>query len=582
MSQNNRKVTGKKRRAGVLAPLFSVYSGNSGGIGDFADLKLLIDWCEASGNSILQLLPMNETGYTFCPYDAVSSFALEPSYISIPLEKKIAPGRGHVDYSVKGVKLAALKEAFLKDKKCVQSKGFKRFISDNSYWLDDFVLFKAIKRSQGGKSWDEWDAGYKDRDAAVLKKFRAANRDELDLNIYVQYTAFQQLREAKGYAASKNILIKGDLPILVSFDSADVWAHPEYFKLDTVAGAPPDMYCAKGQRWGMPTYDWPKIAADGYAYLKEKMKYAASFYDILRVDHVVGLFRIWSIPDKDPRENEGLNGKFDPPDENTWGQHGRQILSVMINASPMLLCAEDLGIIPKACTEALGEFGIPGNEVQRWVKDWSGTHDFLPPKGYRECAVTMLSTHDTTNWPAWWENEAGTVDEALFKRMCADNNRVDYEKVKPMLFDTGLSRHGRLRWLTIVSASEVLVNILGRKAEELKDFIELYRNTYKEKEKLWVKLNLKGPMREECDGGILEAALKMTLDSRSIFAINLINDYLYLDDIFKGDPYKYRINHPGTVSKDNWSMTIPISLEKLLKHKVTRKISGLIADSGRT
>jgi 4-alpha-glucanotransferase len=194
----------------------------------------------------------------------------------------------------------------------------------------------------------------------------------------------------------------------------------------------------------------------------------------------------------------------------------------------------------------------------------------------------MLSTHDTTNWPAWWENEAGTVDEALFKRMCADNNRVDYEKVKPMLFDTGLSRHGRLRWLTIVSASEVLVNILGRKAEELKDFIELYRNTYKEKEKLWVKLNLKGPMREECDGGILEAALQMTLDSRSIFAINLINDYLYLDDIFKGDPYKYRINHPGTVSKDNWSMTIPISLEKLLKHKVTRKISGLIADSGRT
>ncbi|MDP3804376.1 MAG: 4-alpha-glucanotransferase, partial [Candidatus Omnitrophota bacterium] len=202
-------------------------------------------------------------------------------------------------------------------------------------------------------------------------------------------------------------------------------------------------------------------------------------------------------------------------------------------------------------------------------------------KVYRKLSVAMLSTHDTTNWAAWWENEAGTADEALFMRKTVDR-KIDYRAVLGRLFDPALSRHGRLRWLKSVDSVDKFVEILGKPREHLRDFIELYENTYLEKEKLWKQLNLKGAMREKSDALIVKAALGITLNSSSVFCIELLNDYLYLADMFKGDPYDYRINRPGTVNKNNWSTIIPISLEGLLKHKqVCRDIKRMIRSSGR-
>jgi 4-alpha-glucanotransferase len=246
----------------------------------------------------------------------------------------------------------------------------------------------------------------------------------------------------------------------------------------------------------------------------------------------------------------------------------------------MLLCAEDLGTIPKVCPQTLKLLGIPGNDVQRWIKEWKVKHDFLPAAEYRTLSVAMLSTHDTTNWPAWWENEAGTIDEALFIRKCADR-KINYASIREQLFDQSLSRHGRLRWRNDITSTDILVNILGKKKEELKDFIDLYENSFQEKEKLWKHLKLKGPMREGADAQIVEAVLKITLDSEAIFCIQLITDWLYLTEIFEGDPYQYRINTPGTISPNNWSLVMPISLEGLLKHKVCGKIKKMVAASGR-
>ena len=155
------------------------------------------------------------------------------------------------------------------------------------------------------------------------------------------------------------------------------------------------MYCSLGQRWGMPTYNWDNIESDGFRYLKEKLRYAENFYDILRIDHVVGLFRIWSIPYNEPPENKGLNGFFDPQKEHLWGPQGRKILKVMQDSCRMLL-RRRFRVIPKVCIDTLRELNIPGNDVQRWVKDWHNRHTFLEAKEYRE-AVAMLSTHDTTN-----------------------------------------------------------------------------------------------------------------------------------------------------------------------------------------
>lgn len=580
---------GTQKRAGVLAPLFSIYSKSSVGIGDFQDLKLLVDWCQKSGQSIIQLLPLNEIGHNLCPYDALSSFALEPAYICLEKipgankksikdrVKKLKAGfstlRMHLDYGIKKEKVNILREIFLSVTQ--YPEDFKKFTENNIFWINDFTLFKVLKDYHNGRPWYEWEEKYKNRDLLQLEIFHKEHEKEIAFQIWLQWQSHKQLKEVRDCAKLKKVLLKGDLPLLVSRDSADVWAHQELFKLDFSAGAPPDMYCAKGQRWGMPTYNWEVVCEDGYRYLKEKLKYAQNFYDILRIDHVVGLFRIWSIPYNEPWENQGLHGFFDPPDESKWEAQGRNILSVMLENTTMLLCAEDLGIIPKICTKVLEEFGIPGNDVQRWVKDWKVKHDFLEPSGYRAISVAMLSTHDTANWPSWWENEVGTVDEELFRRKCAER-RIDYNRIKERLFDLELSRHGRLRWLKSITSCDILVTILNKNKDESADFIELYENTFQEKEKLWRHLNIQGQMREKADAEIISAALKITLGSKAIFCIELIFDWLSLCGAIKGDHYQYRINTPGTISTNNWSLVIPISLEELLKHKVTTKIRNMV------
>jgi 4-alpha-glucanotransferase len=584
------------KRSGVLAPLFSIYSKASVSIGDFGDLKLLIDWAHLTGNSIIQLLPMNEMGLLFCPYDSISSFALEPVYISLEmipdarhkaiqnkikdLKKLLPAGKEYVDYSIKKEKMRLLREIYsLWDHS--DSTEFKKFKKENSYWLQDFSLYKTLKDYHKGRPWYEWEDKFKKCDILALKGFQIEYEKQINFQMWVQWQLYRQLRQVKTYAESKNVLLKGDLPILVSRDSADVWRNPEFFELEFASGAPPDMYAALGQRWGMPTYNWEKICADNYRYLKEKLKFAQNFYDILRIDHVVGLFRIWGIPYNEPIQNKGLNGFFDPKDEKEWPEHGRKILTVMQNSTDMLLCAEDLGVIPKVCPDTLKEFSIPGNDVQRWAKDWGMRHDFLRPTEFRSLSVAMLSTHDTTNWPAWWEYEAGTVDSELIIRKCSDHRQIDFNNVKDKLFDLSNSFYGRLRWLDCVDSQDKLAAILGERKEEVADFIDLYENSFQEKEKLWRHLGIKGPMREKADAEIQRAALKITLESSSVFCINTIIDWLYLADIFEGNPYHYRINTPGTISDKNWSQTIPISLEQLLKLKVNKEIRKMIESSGR-
>jgi 4-alpha-glucanotransferase len=594
-SESKWKITGTHRRAGVLLPLFSVYSKNSLGIGDLHDLELVIDWAVLSGNSIIQLLPMNDLGSIFCPYDSTSSFALEPMYISIfklasaknkaieaqikKIKSLFPTGEKHVDYKIKKEKMRLLRLIY--DLEGIgDMELFNKFKEENSYWILDFALFKVLKEKHEQRPWYEWEDRYRGHNKQELENFYRENKNEIDFQIWAQWQLFRQFKEIKAYAKEKKLLIKGDLPILVSRDSADVWAHPEFFKLDFAAGAPPDMYCAKGQRWGMPTYNWERITSDSYIYLKEKLNYAQNFYDILRIDHVVGLFRIWSIPYHEPLENQGLNGFFDPHEERIWGEHGRNILSVMLNNTHMLLCAEDLGVIPKVCTDTLREFGIPGNDVQRWVKDWKTRHDFLKPQEYRALSVAMLSTHDTTNWPAWWENEAGTIDEALFIRKCNDRH-IDSAHIKHKLFDSARSNHARLRWKEEIASVDMLVSILGKRKEEVGDFIDLYENSYLEKEKLWAHLKIKGRMREKSDTEIVRKVLEISLESSSIFCINTVIDWLYLADSFKGDPYQYRTNNPGSIGQDNWSLTIPFSMEELLKLKINKVINSMVAASGR-
>ena len=586
---------GLKRRAGIVVPLFSLHSAKSVGVGEFHDLKRLVDWCVKTGHSIIQLLPLNELGPLFCPYDSTSSFALEPAFLSFrniqspsgrtsakkieELRQKYPTGQKHINYGIKDAKLKHLREMFQRSQGR-EDKRFKEFATNNSYWLKDFTLFKALKSHHRELPWYEWDEPYRNRSTRALKEFGRDHAEVLLFHTWVQWQLYEQLVDIKKYGGLKGVLLKGDLPVLVSLDSADVWAHQTFFNLNLAAGAPPDMYCAKGQRWGMPTYHWENIAQDGYRYLREKLRYASNFYDILRVDHVVGLFRIWSIPSNEPIENQGLNGFFDPADEGLWEDHGKRILSAMLDSSEMLLCAEDLGTVPPVCRKVLTEYGIPGNDVQRWTKDWDVKHEFLDPSEYRNISVSMLSTHDSTNWPAWWENEAGTADEDLFRRKCIEHG-IDFNRVKPELFDDARSRHGRLRWKETIASPESLTTILQKPPDEIWDIIHIYKNSFQEKEKLWQHLGFSGVIKEGANKEMIRRALEVTLKARSVYCINLLTDWLFLTDAFRGDPYQYRINTPGLMGTRNWSLVLPLSLEDLLASDLCAEMRKMLEASKR-
>lgn len=574
------KRLGTSRRAGVAAPLFSIYSSRSVGIGDFSDLKLLIDWAASTGMSLIQLLPMNDTGSNFRPYDSTSSFALDPMYLALEalpemgkfkkeiseLRNKFPCGKGRVDYGIKAEKLELLRKVFSSFRHD-EGKSFNKFCSINSVWLDDYTLFKVLKETYNEASWESWPEEFRRQRPKALESFAASHSQEILFHKWLQWHAAEQLKEVKNYAAKKGVYLIGDLPFLVSRDSADVWAHPEYFKLELAAGAPPDAYIARGQRWGMPPYNWQAIEQGGFLYIKDRLKFAEQFYDLFRIDHAMGMFRLWSIPVSEPQESGGLKGFFDPSEKEVWEAHGKKIFSVFCGNTSMLPLAEDLGMVPECSNRALAEFGIPGTNVQRWTKDWEGECDFSAPAAYRPLSVVMLSTHDSSSFRGWWEHEAGTVDAEMFERKCAESG-IDFNPIREKFFEA-YSAHGRLRW----RGDAILHSPLGQELSIVSpELTAIHRASFNEKEKFWKFLGLKGKVSEKCTSALTEAALVKAAESASIFTVHLLQDWLSLRPRMRGDSWYDRVNFPGILDEKNWTYRVPFSLEELQKLKLNKKI----------
>ncbi len=585
--QEQWKRIGLRKRAGVATPLFSIYSEKSIGIGELPDLKLLADWCASTGMTIIQLLPMNDVGFDFRPYDAQSSFALDPMYLSIlemlskeeaeffreeinKLRRRFPAEPPRVNYRIKAVKLALLWKIF-ENRGTKNKREFEKFRKTNHFWLHDYAVFKVLKELNGQKSWEDWEPALKSKEFAAIEKFEMDQAKPIAFQEWLQWQLCGQFKTVKAYAEKKGILLMGDLPLLVSRDSADVWAHQDYFKLDLAAGAPPDLYIAKGQRWGMPPYHWDRVAGHGYDYLIEKLRYAENFYDLFRIDHVVGIFRIWSIPLSEPPENGGLNGSFDPQDENVWEEHGRRLISVMAENTGMLPCAEDLGVVPPCSYKVLEEFGIPGMDVTRWFKDWGRTNSFRKPEEYRKNSIAVLSTHDMTSVAGWWEFDAGTVDEDFFRRKC-EGCGISLDAVKNALFDLKASWHGRLRWKRGIENTDVLLRILGRSRGEVWGLADAYESSYGEREKFWSYLGKTGQPDKNFSAALMRSILKKASESASIFSVQLLQDWLAADSSCRLDPWESRINFPGTMNERNWSFVVPFSLEKMKKLTINKEI----------
>lgn len=585
---------GMRRRSGVAVPLFSVRSGKSIGIGEISDIKLILRWCELTANSILQLLPLNDTGFDFAPYNSISSFALDPMYISIrslkdvnlsPFKKDISElrvkfqhSKDKTDYAIKQEKVNLLwriyRRAYLKG-----LKKYERFVEENMYWLKEYAMYKVLKHRNENASWDKWEEVYRDRDSEALNKFEEESREKIEFHYWVQWQLFEQMTGVKKYAEEKGVFIMGDIPYLVSRDSCDVWAARNYFELDKLSGAPPDMYFANGQRWGMPPYNRTELEKNNFRYFTDKLEYAKNFYDMYRIDHFVGFFRVWTIDKNEPQETAGLNGKFVPGNEHEWEATGKRLLDAMISESAMLPCAEDLGTVPECSPRTLWEYGVPGMDVQRWIKS---DNDFIPSEKFRWLSIATVSTHDSSSLTDWIYNEAGTIDKMLFERLLKSRGFTE-DKIKETeekLFSLEKSHYNRLLWKDEINTREKFLEAAGISIEGNYDIAMLYDESYSEKEKFMSRIDSRIDSGSKLfnNGKVTTKFIREVLDficrTDSIFSIHLLQEYLCLDDNFlrKTEEKSFRINFPGLVNDENWTAVLPISLERMCTLEINREI----------
>lgn len=321
------------RGAGVAIPVFSLRSEKSFGVGEFSDLKLLADWCAKTGLKLIQLLPVNDTSATHTwtdsyPYATISAFALHPIYLNLAevatgknkaLLEKLEPERQRLnalealDYeAVTQAKLDFIKRIYPSQRATTfRSKAYKAFFAENKHWLVPYALFCHWRDEFGTPDFSQWPAHrvFSAEDASAAFADDSPLRDDVLLHCFIQFHLHQQLQAAADYAHSKGIILKGDIPIGIYRHGADAWQQPSLYHMDAQAGAPPDAFAVKGQNWGFPTYDWHRMKEDGFAWWKQRFEQMSHYFDAFRIDHILGFFRIWTIP---TNAVEGILGRFVP------------------------------------------------------------------------------------------------------------------------------------------------------------------------------------------------------------------------------------------------------------------------------
>jgi len=319
--------------AGVAIPVFSLRTKNGLGVGEFNDIRQLVDWAKTTGLKLIQLLPVNDTTATHTwmdsyPYAAISAFALHPLFVHLPAiagkehagvlsglkkKQKALNELAVVDYEqVMELKLPLLKELYeVMGTDCFRSEDYKKFYEGNKHWLQPYSAFCFFRDKYGSSVFEDWKSNsvYVQEEIAKLSDPRSAAAKELGFYCFVQYHLHLQLKDAVDYAHKKGVVIKGDIPIGIYRNGCDAWMEPDLYNMDWQAGAPPDDFAATGQNWGFPTYNWKRMEDDGFAWWKQRFEQMSNYFDAFRIDHILGFFRIWSIPD---HALQGIMGRFVP------------------------------------------------------------------------------------------------------------------------------------------------------------------------------------------------------------------------------------------------------------------------------
>ncbi len=423
-----REKKSQQRSSGVLLHVSSLSS--SYGIGDFGPgAHRFVDFLKDCGQRYWQLLPLNPTNGIFgnSPYSSISAFALDPLFIDPDFlvqegwlkETDLQPlpnfPQDQTDYqAVRKYKAGIFQGAFTNFKKDkTHSSDYGKFCADHRDWLEDFAVFGILKRHFSGQLWSQWPQDIRLRKPDALEKTKAKHSEDMEKIKFLQYVLFRQWSRFKDYCEQKDIELIGDIPIYVNYDSADVWSHPQLFKLDghgrplVVAGVPPDYFSETGQRWGNPIYHWENLKKTRYAWWLRRIGHNLKVFDILRLDHFRGFIAFWEIP---AREKTAVKGKWVPAPYEDFFQ------SVRRKFPSMPFIAEDLGVITPDVTSARMRFGLPGMKILLFAFDGDyKTHPYLPENFTEDCVV-YTGTHDNNTVRGWFEEEiSDQAKENLFE-----------------------------------------------------------------------------------------------------------------------------------------------------------------------
>lgn len=389
------------------------------GIGDLGkEAYAFVDFLEAAGQHLWQILPLTHTGYGDSPYQSFSAFAGQPLLISpdylIELDlltkedladcPKTDPE--HVEYgTVIPWKTSILKLAYENFKKLDDYdelvSDYEAFCKKNAFWLDDYALFLACKDFHEGKSWLQWEENYRIPTEDSKKELREKLADGIGYYSFIQFIFFDEWMALKKYANKHKVKIIGDIPIFVSMDSADVWANQGLFQLDSkgfplkVAGVPPDYFSKTGQLWGNPLYDWDAHEKEGYAWWISRIKNQLNALDILRIDHFRGFEAYWSVP---ADEKTAINGKWiKGPNHKLF----KAIQDALGDDLPII--AEDLGVITPEVEALRDDFQFPGMKVLQFAFNDMGESSFLPHQFTQPNCVCYTGTHDNDTTCGWFK-----------------------------------------------------------------------------------------------------------------------------------------------------------------------------------
>lgn len=430
-----------RRESGILLHPTSLPGPH--GIGDLGtEARRFVDFLEAGGQRLWQLLPLGPTGHGDSPYSSPSAMAGNPLLISLDILAKegfLAPGDlgrasdswiDHIDYgAVVAFKLPLLREAcrrFLDSATSEQRSEFDHFCRRNGSWLKDYALFMALKEAHDGASWLEWEPDVATRQPEVLERWQERLAGDLLFHQFTQFQFTRQWQLLKRYAHDRGVRIVGDIPIFVALDSADVWSRPELFYLDgegnptVVSGVPPDYFSRTGQRWGNPLYRWDVLAREGYDWWVQRFRVALAQLDMVRIDHFRGFQAYWEVP-----------AEFKTAERGRWVEGPGEALFRAVEKAlgPLPVIAEDLGIITPEVEALRIKLGYPGMKVLQFAFGDSARNPHLPHNHERRCVV-YTGTHDNDTTLGWFHTRAPRERASALRYLGTEGHEINWDLLR--------------------------------------------------------------------------------------------------------------------------------------------------------